>query len=49
MIAQALERANGGHWVPQELRNRISDLRKVEKQLEHQKERLLEAYLADAA
>jgi site-specific DNA recombinase len=47
IIAHALERAHGGHWLPQELRSRIDTLRQVEKQLERQNERLLEAYLAD--
>ena len=47
IIAHALERAHGGHWIPQELRARIDTLGKVEKQLERQQERLLEAYLAD--
>jgi len=47
VIADALERAHGGHWVPQELRARIRTLGKVERQLEQQQERLLEAYLAD--
>jgi site-specific DNA recombinase len=47
ILAHALERAHGGHWLPQELRARIDALRKTEKQLERQHERLLEAYLAD--
>jgi site-specific DNA recombinase len=47
VIADALDRAHGGHWVPQELRARIEDLQKVEKQIERQQERLLEAYLAE--
>jgi site-specific DNA recombinase len=47
IIAHALERAHGGHWLPQELRARIEALGKAEKQLERQQERLLEAYMAD--
>lgn len=47
MIAFALERAHGGHWAPQELQAQIDSLTKARKQLEHQQERLLEAYLAD--
>ena len=47
IVAYALERAHGGHWVPQELRARIDTLGKVEKQLGRQQERLLEAYLAE--
>ena len=47
IIAYALERAHGGHWVPQELRACIDTLGKAEKQLERQQGRLLEAYLAE--
>jgi site-specific DNA recombinase len=47
IIPYALERAHGGHWIPQELRARISTLTKAEKQLERQQERLLEAYLVE--
>ena len=47
VIAHALERAHGGHWLPQELRARIDSLHKADKQLERQQQRLLEAYLAD--
>lgn len=47
MIAFALERAHGGHWLPQELQARVEILQKACQQLEHQQERLLEAYLAD--
>lgn len=47
IIAYALERAHGGHWVPQELRTRIDGLGNAEKQLERQQGRLLEAYLAE--
>jgi site-specific DNA recombinase len=45
IVAHTLERAHGGHWLPQELRARIYDLKKAENQLERQQERLLEAYL----
>ena len=47
MIAHALERARGGDWLPQELQARIATLRKVDKQLEGQRTRLLDAYLAE--
>jgi site-specific DNA recombinase len=46
VIAHALERAHGGHWLPQELRARIDALGTAEKQLGRQQERLLEAYMA---
>jgi site-specific DNA recombinase len=45
IVAHTLERAHGGHWLPQELRARIDGLKKAENQLERQQERLLEAYL----
>jgi len=44
-IAQALQRAQGGHWLPQELQARRENLRKAQVSLEHQLERLTEAYL----
>jgi site-specific DNA recombinase len=47
MIAYALERAHGGHWLPQELQAQVKALQKASQQLERQQERLLEAYLAD--
>jgi site-specific DNA recombinase len=47
ITAHALERAHGGHWLPQELRARIEALGKAEKRLARQQERLLEAYMAD--
>jgi site-specific DNA recombinase len=47
IMVHALQRAHGGQWLPQELRSRIDALRQVEKQLEQQNERLLEAYLAE--
>jgi site-specific DNA recombinase len=44
-IAYALERAHGGHWLPQELQARKEALRKGQRSLTHQLERLTEAYL----
>ena len=44
-IAHALERAHGGHWLPQELQARKDALRKGQSSLTHQLERLTEAYL----
>ncbi len=44
-ITQALERAQGGHWLPQELQARRENLRKGQVSLAHQLERLSEAYL----
>lgn len=44
-IAYALERAHGGHWLPQELQSRQEALRKAQLSLTHQLERLTEAYL----
>ena len=46
LIAQAIERAHGGHWLPQELQARCDMLKQAVRQLEQQQERLLEAYLA---
>lgn len=46
-IAQALQRAQGGHWLPQELQARRENLRKARVNLEHQMERLTDAYLAN--
>ena len=47
LIAQALERAHGGHWLPQELQARLRNLKKAAQHLARQQERLLEAYLAE--
>jgi site-specific DNA recombinase len=47
VIAHALERAHGGHWLPQELQARIDNLKNADKQLERQLQRLLEAYLME--
>jgi site-specific DNA recombinase len=44
-IAYALERAHGGHWLPQELQARKEALRKGQGSVTHQLERLTEAYL----
>src|SRR5260221_2113872 len=46
-IAQALQRAQGGCWLPQELQARRENLRKARVSLEHQMERLTNAYLAN--
>jgi site-specific DNA recombinase len=46
MIAHAMERARGGHWLPQELQARQANLRRGRAALNHQVERLTEAYLA---
>ncbi len=45
-IVEALERAHGGHWLPQELQARRENVRKAQVNLTHQLERLTEAYLA---
>jgi site-specific DNA recombinase len=47
LIAQALERAQGGAWLPQELQARRANLRKAYATLERQIERLTDAYLAE--
>jgi len=47
ILAQALARAQGGEWLPQELQARREQLRKGQKQLEQQLERLTEAYLGE--
>ena len=44
-ITYALERAHGGHWLPQELQARKDALRKGHSSLAQQLERLTEAYL----
>jgi len=44
-IAQALSRAHGGGWLPQELQARREQLRKGQCGLEQQMERLTDAYL----
>src|SRR3954470_2360698 len=45
-IRLALERAHGGHWLPQELQARRDSLRHGQASLQRQLERLTEAYLA---
>jgi site-specific DNA recombinase len=47
LVAQALERAHSGAWVPQELRRRQATLRSVGASVARQRQRLLEAYLAE--
>jgi site-specific DNA recombinase len=44
-MAYALERAHGGHWLPQELQARKEALRKDQVSLANQLERLTAAYL----
>jgi len=44
-ITQALERACGGHWLPQELQARRENLRRGCAHLQQQLDRLTEAYL----
>jgi site-specific DNA recombinase len=44
-IAQAMERARGGHWLPQELQARRTGLKRGRTTLTQQIERLTEAYL----
>ena len=45
-IAAALQRAQGGQWLPQELQARRENLRKARVSLTQQMERLTDAYLA---
>jgi site-specific DNA recombinase len=47
LVAEALERAHSGAWVPQELRRRQATLRSVRASVARQRQRLLEAYLAE--
>jgi site-specific DNA recombinase len=46
-VAQALERAHSGAWVPGELRRRQATLRQVRASVARQRQRLLEAYLTE--
>ena len=46
-IADALYRAQGGQWLPQELQARRENLRKARVSLHQQMERLTDAYLAN--
>lgn len=45
LLEEALERAQGGDWLPQELQARRENLRKASGHLNQQVERLTEAYL----
>ena len=44
-ITQSLERAHGGHWLPQELQARRESLRRGQAHMQQQLDRLTEAYL----
>jgi site-specific DNA recombinase len=46
-VACALARARGGAWLPQELQARQATIRQALGQLERQRQRLLDAYLAE--
>ena len=46
MITQAMERAQGNSWLPQELQSRQENLRRGQVSLEQQLNRLTEAYLS---
>ena len=46
MVVHAMERARGGHWLPQEMQARRANLRRARAGLHQQIERLTEAYLA---
>ena len=46
MITRAMERARGGHWLPQELQARRATLRRGRAALVQQLDRLTEAYLS---
>ena len=46
-IGYALERAHGGHWLPQELQARKETLRQAQTALANQLERLTDAYLME--
>jgi site-specific DNA recombinase len=47
LVAQALERAHSGAWVPEQLRRRQVTLRQVRASVARQRQRLLQAYLAE--
>jgi site-specific DNA recombinase len=47
LITQALERAQSGEWLPQQLQARRKTLKQALAQLARQDERLVEAYLAE--
>ncbi len=46
-VTRALTRARGGAWLPQELQARQAAIRRALTQLDHQQQRLLDAYLAE--
>src|SRR5262249_991374 len=46
-IAYVLERAHGGHWLPQELQSRREALHKASARLSNQLDRLTQAYLQE--
>jgi site-specific DNA recombinase len=46
-VARALDRAQGGAWLPQELHARQTAIRQALGQLDRQQQRLLDAYLAE--
>jgi site-specific DNA recombinase len=46
VIAQAMQRAHGGHWLPQEFQARQENLRRGRASLDQQLNRLTEAYLS---
>src|SRR5512142_1629737 len=46
-VARALDRAQGGAWLPQELHARQTAIRQALSQLDRQQQRLLDAYLAE--
>src|SRR4051794_26265478 len=46
MVVHAMERARGGHWLPQEMQARRANPRRARAGLQQQIERLTEAYLA---
>jgi len=45
-LETALTRAQGGHWLPQELQSRQASLRQAVSQLARQQQRVLDAYVA---
>jgi site-specific DNA recombinase len=47
LLRQALERAWGGNWLPQEMQARRENLRRGRRSIERQLERLTEAYLKE--
>jgi site-specific DNA recombinase len=48
LVAQTLQRARSGAWVPEELRRRQATLQQVRTGVARQRQRLLEACLAEA-